>query len=195
MGIETESDVSGVRPMDSPEATAGGLQCSSTPGFGRWALYYAVMLMVTVPRVSAQKEVAVGPGGDTSLTIQSGSKVRVTISTHEVQNGTPSKPVKPKHSACTMSRMPCSVVDAIAVTVNGKPLFVPRSVFCDLADANTASLKAAASGWVVTLVGGDASESYGLTIEFDAKHISRRMFTDGESGQKLQETNYYEATD
>jgi hypothetical protein len=94
-----------------------------------------------------------------------------------------------------MSRHPCSVVDAIAVSLKGKALFVPRSVFCDLADVNTASLKAAASGWVLTLVGGDASESYGLAIEFDAQHISRRTFTDGESGQKLQETKYYQATD
>ncbi len=91
--------------------------------------------------------------------------------------------------------MPCSVVDAIVVAADGRKVFVPRSVFCDLADVNTASLKTAEHGWVLALAGGDASESYALTVEFDAQHISRRTFTDGESGQKLQETNYYQAVD
>jgi hypothetical protein len=163
-----------------------------------FSMMYCLALLITVPLsfASAQQGTLVAASGETTLAIGSASSgVRVTISTHEVQNGTPSKPVIPKHSACTMSRHPCSVVDAIAVSLKGKALFVPRSVFCDLADVNTASLKAAASGWVLTLVGGDASESYGLAIEFDAQHISRRTFTDGESGQKLQETKYYQATD
>src|SRR5580704_15805758 len=102
--------------MHRPKATAKDFRCPSVPGLGGWTLCCAVMLIVTAPRDSAQKEVTVSASGNTSLAIQSGSsKVRVTISTHEVQNGTPSKPVKPKDSACTMSRMPCSVVDAIVV--------------------------------------------------------------------------------
>jgi hypothetical protein len=151
------------------------------------------MLIVTVPCVCAQKGVTVDPSGDTSLAIQyAGSKVQVTISTHEVQNGTPSKPVKPKHSACTMSRMPCSVVDEISVTINGKPLFVPRSVYCDLADLGSASLKASGRGWSLTLVGGDASESYQLVVDFSSQSINHRTLTALEAGEKTQETNYYQ---
>jgi len=108
-----------------------------------------------------------------------------------VKNGIPSKPVVPKHTACTMSRMPCSVVDAIAVSVNGEALFIPRSVFCDLADLVAASLKMTGQAWVLTLAGGDASESYGVTIEFDATSVHHRTLTGAEAGQKLQETNYY----
>jgi hypothetical protein len=152
-----------------------------------------VLLIATALPVSAQKEVTVDSTGDTSLAIQSGSsKVRVTISTHEVQNGTPSKPVKPKHSSCTMSRMPCSVVDQISVTVSGKPLFVPRSVYCDLADLGGASLKASGRGWSLTLVGGDASESYQLVVDFNSQSINHRTLTALEAGEKTQETNYYQ---
>jgi hypothetical protein len=155
-----------------------------------------LLIAMTAPFAAAQQSTHVASSGETALVLGSTSSgVRVTISTHEVQNGIPSKPVTPKHSACTMSRHPCSLVDAIAVTVNGEKLFVPRSVFCDLADVNTASLKTAGHAWVLALVGGDASESYGLTIEFDAQHISRRARTDGETGQKVQETNYYQAVD
>jgi hypothetical protein len=163
---------------------------------GRRHHYCALLLIVAASLTAAQQDTHVTSSGETALSLDSKSSgVRVTISTHEVQNGIPSKSVRPKHSPCTMSRHPCSVVDAIVVTANGRKVFVPRSVFCDLADVNTASLKTAGLGWVLTLVGGDASESYGLTIEFDAQHISRRTFTDGESGQKLQETNYYKAVD
>jgi len=90
-----------------------------------------------------------------------------------------------------MSRMPCSVVDGMTVSVNAEALFIPRSVFCDLADVGAASLHTTGKGWVLTLTGGDASESYGVTIEFDATAVHRRTLTAAEAGQKLQETNYY----
>ncbi len=159
----------------------------------RWHHYCALLLTVAASFAAAQQGTHVVSNGETPLALNSNRvRVRVTIRTHEVPNGTPSQPVTPKRSPCTMSRHPCSVVDAIAMTVNEATLFVPRSVFFDLADVNIAWLKTAGHGWVLALVGGDASESYGLTIEFDAQHISRRTLKDGESGQKLQETNYYQ---
>jgi hypothetical protein len=166
--------------------------------FGRprtaWCVCWVLLAMGA--QLAAQVGTHVAATGETVMTLGSkNSGVRVAISTHKVQNGEPSSPVAPKYSPCTMSRYPCSVVDAIAFSVGQEKLFVPHSVFCDLADVNTASLKTSGPGWVLSLVGGDASESYVLAIEFDARHISRRIFTDGESGQKLQETNYYEAAD
>jgi hypothetical protein len=158
----------------------------------RWPRYWALLLSVTASLAPAQQSTHVASSGNTVVGLSAdGSNVRVTISTHEVKNGTPSKPVIPKHSACTMSRMPCSVVDAVAVSVNGEALFIPRSVFCDLADVGAASLQTTRKGWVLTLTGGDASESYSVTIEFDATSVHRRTLTAAEAGQKLQETNYY----
>jgi hypothetical protein len=149
----------------------------------RWLHHGALLLSVTASFAAAQQSTHVASRGDTVLALSSdGSKVRVTISTHEVENDTPSKPVIPKHSACTMSRMPCSVVDAVAVSVNGEALFIPRSVFCDLADVGAASLRIMGKGWVLTLTGGDASESYGVTIEFDATSVHRRTLTAAEAG-------------
>jgi hypothetical protein len=76
--------------------------------------------------------------------------------------------------------------------VNGNPLFVPRSVFCDLADLNKAEIKASESQSILTLYGGDASESYIAKIEFDATQVKRRTLSSGMSPDKpLQETIYH----
>jgi hypothetical protein len=196
VGIEIESDVSWMKQEWLRVPINNRPRSFSIIDAHCWHHCCAVLLIVTASVAAAQQGTQVASSGETAIALGSDSSgVRVTISTHEVQNGTPNKPVIPKHSACTMSRHPCSIVDVIAVSFKGKALFVPRSAFCDLADVNTASLKPGVHGWALTLVGGDASESYGLTIEFDAEHISRRTFTDGESGQKLQETNYYQAVD
>jgi len=68
------------------------------------------------------------------------------------------------------SRYPCSVVDRIEIVVNGHALFVPRSLFCVLADLNTAEIDVNKRSSVLRLDGGDAAESFILKIEFDAKH-------------------------
>jgi hypothetical protein len=168
---------------------------STVAAYG-WRACWPMLLMFAAHLAAAQQGTHVAPSGKTTIDLRSGtSKIQATFSTHEVQNGTASSPVTPKHLPCTMSRIPCSVVDAVNMKVDGKALFVPRSVFCDLADVNTASLRTAGKGWVLTLIGGDASEAYELTIEFDAERVSRRTLTAGESGQKLQETNYYEVVD
>ena len=111
------------------------------------------------------------------------SKVQVKIHTHEVQIGKPSdgRPAVVT-SNCTYSRYPCSVVDRIEIVVNGHALFVPRSVFCDLADLNTAEIDVNKRSSVLRIEGGDAAESFILKIEFDAKHIERRTLEGGESG-------------
>jgi hypothetical protein len=120
------------------------------------------------------------------------SSVEVVLTTHEIRNGTPASPSKPQDSACTMSRFPCIALDSLSISVNGQPLFVPRSALCDLSDLLTAELSHHNSAWTLRLDGGDASESYWLNIEFDKSSIHRRALFDRESGQKLQETIFYD---
>lgn len=123
-------------------------------------------------------------------------KVRVKIGTHEVQIGEPSDE-RPDiiRSACTYSRYPCSIVDYIDISVNDKPLWVPRSVFCDLADLNTAEVKFWQNEITLILNGGDASESYMVEIEFDAKGLKRRRILPSELGtepvEPSEETTYH----
>jgi hypothetical protein len=76
------------------------------------------------------------------------------------------------HTNCTYSRYPCSIVDGVDIVVNGSSLFVPRSAFSDLADLIDAELKVGGKNHVLRLGGGDASDTYVATIEFDAARVA-----------------------
>jgi len=120
-------------------------------------------------------------------------KVEVEVRTHEAQIGKPSdKRPDIVTSSCTYSRYPCSIVDLIDITVNGKPIIVPRSVFSDLADLNDGEIRIGRKESVLTITGGDASESYIAKIRFNSKRVTGLYLFDGESGKKLQETTYYQ---
>jgi hypothetical protein len=149
------------------------------------AVGYAHASQVLIPVVSQ---------GETFVTSATGKiKVQVKIITHEVQIGKPSdRGHSGIESSCTYSKYPCSIVDRIEITVDSNSLFIPRSIFCDLADLNRAEVKTGQKIATLTLYGGDASESYVVNIEFDADGVKRRillsaMFPD----QPLQETIYY----
>ncbi len=132
--------------------------------------------------------------GETLVVATSGYfAVQVKIKTHEVDIGKPSDP-RPVviESSCTYSRYPCSIVDRIDITINGQPLSVPRSVFCDLADLNDAEIKIGRKGAILRLGGGDASESYIVYVEFDTTLVMRRvLYSSTDQRHPLQKTNYY----
>src|SRR5271168_4196299 len=97
-------------------------------------LSLAITLVMGAPNTD-QVSTSVASRGKTLVVATAGKlAVRVTIITHEMQIGKPSdgRPVVIQ-SNCTYSKYPCSIVDRVEVTVNGDPLFVPRSAFCDLA--------------------------------------------------------------
>jgi hypothetical protein len=147
-----------------------------------------------VGRTSASTaQTPVASQGTTILTRAVGTlHVQVKIATHEVQIGKPGDP-RPTviDSSCTYSRFPCSIVDRIEIAVNQRPLYIPRSVYCDLADLNTVAISAGKAGAVLTLVGGDASEAYTAKIAFGAGHVTKRSLYSGMSPQQpLQETTY-----
>lgn len=146
---------------------------------------------------AGQISVKVEPSGETALVANIGkTKIEVNFNTHEVQIGKPSdhRPAVIK-SNCTYSKYPCSIVDWIGISVNGNPLFVPRSAFADLADLNDATISATKKGWVLTLDGGDASEGYIVKITFGANEVMLRTLASGMSpDQLLQKTIYYQET-
>jgi hypothetical protein len=141
----------------------------------------------------AVERTSIAPNGETAIVASSTKvSVRVQIRTHEVEIGEPSEK-RPDviRSSCTYSRYPCSIVDGIDILVNGKPIIVPRSVFCDLADLNTAEIRIEQKESILTLNGGDASESYIVKIEFDAERVKRRCLSSSMApGKLLQETIY-----
>ncbi len=154
-----------------------------------WILFAPDIFGETIQRVP------IASTGETVIKKSSATfNVQVEVKTHEVQIGKPSEKRPDKiRTNCTYSRYPCSIVDYIDVTVNNRQIFVPRSVFSDLADLNTAGIKIEGQKAILTFEAGDASESLILRIEFDAERVTRREMIAGEvPGSKLQETNYYQ---
>ncbi len=152
----------------------------------------AFLLVSTSFADNMDKRTIVAPKGDT--TVQKAFKknvLYVTISTHEVDIGKPSDEFpEMRNNSCTYSRYPCSLVDRIDIRIDDKRIFVPRSVYSDLADINTVNVTKRNGLYVITLEGGDASESYSAIIKLNRDMIVSRELWDGESGRKLQETKY-----
>jgi hypothetical protein len=154
------------------------------------------ILLVVASHFFAASVVAQTPvrsKGETIVSSRFGTaSVQVKIRTHEMQNGTSDKPVRPPDSACTMSRIPCSVVDGVEIRVAGESVFVPRSAFADMADVNDAKLTVEKGDYTLLLTGGDASESYIVKILFNRQRVTYRSLTSGEFPEHpLQETVYH----
>jgi hypothetical protein len=140
-------------------------------------------------------QIKVASQGVTDVTAAFGkTQVVVKITTHEVDIGKPSDEWPKKIlSSCTYSRFPCSLVDYVEISVSGNALFVARSVYADLADVGTASLrqKRKKGQFVLTLCGGDASESYTVEVTFDENLVRERTLTSNEARQVMQNTTYF----
>ncbi|WP_139306310.1 hypothetical protein [Methylomonas sp. LWB] len=71
-------------------------------------------------------------------------------------------------------------------------MFVPRSVYSDLADISEVTLYQKKKGqFVLSIVGGDASESYTVEITFNKNSLIQRALIGNETKQILQKTIYY----
>ena len=180
----------------SPRAVRNAASSTPVKVVMRLCVSLIGMLAVLVAghALGAQQSTAVAPEGETSVVATvSGLAVRVKLKTHEVQIGKPSDQRPPViESSCTYSRYPCSVVDRLDIVVNGRRIFVPRSAFGDLGDVFRTEIAAREGGAVLTLYGGDASESYIARIAFDATRVTRRTLSPAtEPDQPTQETAYF----
>jgi hypothetical protein len=130
--------------------------------------------------------------GATALKATDGMvQARVSIKTHIVNIGVPQDALpKQRTSNCTYSRYPCSLVDRIDFSVDGKNVFAARSVFADLADIEGAGLKNDGNDFILSLKCGDASEAYNVTIRFNSTQVLDRKISDPRTGYVLQETRY-----
>lgn len=155
-------------------------------------LLYAVMIGDARPEVGGWEKVVSQGVTDIAATFGK-TKILVKITTHQLDIGKPSDERPPKiFSSCTYSRFPCSPVDYVEIFVNNNALFVPRSVYADLADVSTANLRQKKNGqFVLTLNGGDASESYTVDVTFDENSVRQRTLTSNEARQVMQKTIYF----
>jgi hypothetical protein len=136
---------------------------------------------------------AVTSNGETFLAEASGKfKVQVRIKAHEIPIGNQSEKRPDKiESNCTYSKYPCSLVDVLEISINGKLLFVPRSSFCSFSDLNFVKLQLTKKGYVLTLEGGDASEGYIGRIVFNHKRVISRAVSSALAPNYILEETIY----
>lgn len=153
--------------------TAGG--CTMIKIFSK-SLFFTFFLMICCDVLSST-EIKVTAQGKTELSaIFDNSRILATFWTRTIDIGAQSD-VYPerKFTNCTYSRNPCSSVELIEIKFNDEDLFVSRSIFADLADINTASVKKKGKDqFILTLNGGDASESYTVDITFNKISVKER---------------------
>lgn len=156
----------------------------------RLLFIFCILLSFKLPAHAAQ---SVASNGETLLAETLGKfKVQVRIKAHEMAIGKPSDKRPDKiESNCTYSRYPCSVVDALEISVDGKSLYVPRSAFCSFTDLNSVELQRVHEEFVLVLKGGDASESYiGKIVFAQGRVISRNVSSAIAPDDVLEETRY-----
>jgi hypothetical protein len=145
------------------------------------------------PRPKIMTDVALQ--GVTAVTASFGqTALSVELTTHEVDIGKASdEPPAKNLTGCTYSHVPCSLVDYVAISVNGKALPVPRSIYADLADVRKAGFRKTTKGqFVLTLCGGDASESFTVKVTFDKRLVRQRLFVNNEFDEVMEKITYFE---
>ena len=163
----------------------------------QFQLFCCLIIFLTFQYVFAESKTSVSSQGVTIVSAKLNEMdIKIEIRTREIDIGQLSDEfprVYESENCCTYSRYPCSVVYNIRISVNGKSIFVPRSAICDLSDLNTAEIILENDLAVLSLTGGDASESYFVKIEFNSHRVKRKILGSSiEPSQPIAITNYYE---
>jgi hypothetical protein len=126
-----------------------------------------VLFVCAVNAHAVSKQTGIAESGETILAARSSKfDVRVLVRMRPVEKTTEAL-VEPG------GYVKRSDVDRIEIMVGGKQLFVPHSIYCDLFDLHNAEIRLGARTGILTLEGGDASESFWVKIEFDSKRVKR----------------------
>jgi hypothetical protein len=86
---------------------------------------------------------------------------------------------------------PQTLLASVNVSVEGVPVFVSLSAYCDLADPRKASLKQTDSGFVLTITGGDAASAYEAILTFENGNLVRRRVSSREFPKEAWERTEY----
>jgi hypothetical protein len=96
---------------------------------------------------------------------------------------------------CSGGRIRCSPVLDIEFEIDGRNVYVPASVYADIADVNTAELRQTGKSLTLELECGDASGSYSVRVSFDADGVLKRQIVSGfGTNEVAEETSYFELT-
>ncbi|MGC2637451.1 MAG: hypothetical protein WA294_09755 [Acidobacteriaceae bacterium] len=135
----------------------------------------------------------IAPDGNTELSgVIDATRVRVTFRTSTL----PIPANDPDHRRfvqCTYSRVPCSLTEDIRIFADGSEVIVPKAAYADLGDIATAELTTKHGHMVLTIQGGDASESYIAQLTFNRQRVYERRLSSGEdAGHPLEISHFYQ---
>jgi hypothetical protein len=133
----------------------------------------SILLACEVQAKPISKQTAVvAASGETTLTARSSKfDVKVSVRTRSVEGG--------DHFGLPGGYVERSHVEGVDIVVGGNLIWLNRSVFCDLFDVHLAELRLEGGKGILAFEGGDASESFWVKIEFDAKQVKRRLVGSG----------------
>jgi hypothetical protein len=140
--------------------------------------------------------VDVAPDGITEVETGMGEiNASAKIRTLKLEKGAQDGGERNRGFHCSRGRNPCSPVLEIEFEVNDKDVFVPDSVYADLADVNNAELRQTGDNITLELECGDAAGSYSVRIIFDAGGVRKRqIISDFGTNEIAEETTYFELT-
>ncbi|MGI4830053.1 MAG: hypothetical protein ACRYFU_17915 [Janthinobacterium lividum] len=157
----------------------------------RIAFYLLYLSLFRVRSGAQERPHPVSASGETTIKENlSGQKAVVYLRTWAVPVQLTDKGVS--FPQCTDSRIPCSLTEKLIVSLNGIPIFMPRSAYADLGDVSTIEMIRRKSSIELLVRGGDASEAYtAKLICKDGKLVARKLYSAEDGTRPLQISHYF----
>jgi hypothetical protein len=158
------------------------------------AVLLTIVLSKSLNAGPVDNSFSVKPVGTTESTVRiKSASIVIRVITEEKRIGKSFVSHDERKSSCTFARFPCSLVNRLTISVDGRNIFVPRSVFADLSDLNRAHLTENEGVFTLKITAGDASEAYAVVIKFNGKRVMERSITDPvNTDEVLEQTKYFE---
>ncbi|MCC6544305.1 MAG: hypothetical protein IT392_07360 [Nitrospirae bacterium] len=151
-----------------------------------WLAAFVLLSIVISNNVQGQTKIT--ESGSTSISASSKKvKVNVTINTVRIDD------VEKLPWVWPIDHKTLTVIRNLDISINGRVLFVPRSVFVDLIDPAEASIRFIEGDTaVLTINGGDGANSYFVRVYFDSRKVKRKMLYDTLFPKEpMQDTQYW----
>jgi hypothetical protein len=150
-----------------------------------------VLVFLVLPLTASAQSSSSFNSDPTSLFNKSpGFNVKVTFESRMVKTVEIFPDIEPGQLPASMR-----VIRSLKISVNETEIFVPRSAYVDLYWLDRAELTTVNSIGTLRIIGGDASESYFVNIEFDANAVRSRSFYSGMiPDEPTQITRYFQRT-
>ena len=152
-------------------------------------LAYLVVSMTSVTRAETLQPIIAEGNTELTFTRSGGSVVRVVIYQTKVGDSYPYKDALLWGG--DVGELPKTVLASIQVKRDSETVFVPLSAFADFGGVKSASLEPTATGFSLSIHGGDTATAYDAMLKFDHGYLVSRSVTLREfPKQRWEKTSY-----